>query len=139
MHKFLIKDAAGFERDFGAPVRAAEFAKRVIGRDAVLAVKGNDWLWMAADAVDYFRALEGDFEIANTAAAILDGARDRKADRQAASNARDLAKAGAEARRVRHVKFGEGVVVGEDAKAVTVLFAGQKKPLRMVPAMLETI
>lgn len=139
MHKFLIQNGVGTERDFGAPAKAAAFAKKFIGRDAVIARKGADFLWMAAGAVEYFRGIEGDFEVINTAVALLGGESDRMAAQQAASNAHFVAKAGAEARRVRHVKFGEGTVIGEDAKAVTVLFASQKKPLRMAAAMLETI
>lgn len=136
MHKFLIKDAAGFERDFGAPAAAAEFAKKVIGRDAVCAIKGNDVLWMAADQVEYFQAIAGGFEVVNSVASIRAAKSAQKDEAQAKSNAFFIAKAGETARRVSHVKFGLGTVTSEDEKVATVIFDGQKKPMRMAPAML---
>lgn len=62
--------------------------------------------------------------------------RAEKAARDESRTATAIEAAGPDARRVRHVKFGAGTVLSEDNKAVTVLFDGQKKPMRMVPAML---
>jgi len=51
----------------------------------------------------------------------------------------DAAKAKATGTRVRHAKFGEGDVIAEDDVSMTVLFGGQKKPLKMMRSFLTII
>ncbi|MCW5711287.1 hypothetical protein [Shinella sp.] len=54
--------------------------------------------------------------------------KEAKAAREEAQAAKDRT---TEGRRVAHVKFGEGTVIAEDEKSLTVMFDGQKKALRM--------
>lgn len=135
MHKFITADDI-VSRDFGSSKSAAPFAQKIIGRDAVVVRRENDETvyWMSATHAASFGG-----EVVNTAAALRDGHEADRAAAQEASNAFFVAKAGPAARRVNHVKFGEGTVVSEDAKAWTVIFTSQKKPIRVVPAALEVL
>lgn len=135
MHKFITADDI-ISRDFGSSKSAAPFAQKIIGRDAVVVRRENDETvyWMSATHAASF-----DGEVVNTAAALREGNEAARASAQEASNAFFIAKAGPQARRVSHIKFGEGTVVSEDAKAWTVIFTNQKKPIRVVPTALEVL
>lgn len=54
-----------------------------------------------------------------------------KAQKRAAKAAREEANRKIDGRRVTHSKFGEGTVIAEDEKSLTVMFDSQKKALRM--------
>ena len=129
MHKFLVKDGVGLERNWGSSTRAAKLAVKEVGKDAVCAVQGVDVLWMRPADADYFRSLVGDFKITNTASSVID-----HAEKQSVSSNQF---AGAE--RVRHAKLGEGSVIHRAEGRVLVQFDGQKKPTPVVPSFLETL
>lgn len=149
MQNYLTRDSIGIQKDFGNPVVAAKFARRIFRQPAeqiVLILDANDKLnnnWVLARDEAYFRAAlasEGKVLGASiSAATIIQNGRTAKVSAQASSNAYDLAKAGPVARRVRHAKFGEGTVTIESGEAVTVLFDNQKKPVRIVASFLQTI
>lgn len=63
----------------------------------------------------------------------------RKAHRVATVRAEALDSAGETARRVSHPKLGAGTVVAEDGTAVTVVFDGQKKPVRVAASFLTDL
>lgn len=101
---------------------------------------GNAFWFLTADTA---RAMEllADRAIGPVIAArtIKDNKKSAAAARVAARTAEAVTKAGPDARRVSHVKFGAGTVVSEDEKAVTVLFDGAKKPVRMVASFLTAL
>lgn len=80
---------------------------------------------------------ERDAEAALAAKVVKDAAarkvarkqdKEAKAAREEAQAVKDRA---VEGRRVIHVKFGEGTVISEDEKSLTVMFDSEKKALRM--------
>lgn len=140
MHKFLIKDAVGYERDFGNPSRAASFAQRTVGKRAVIAVSPDrkTSFWMLPEHAEYFAKLNGPFTVVNTASEILDNAKNQKATRDQSSKSAALASCGNK-RIGLHPKFGEGAITGETATAYTVVFPSQKKPLRIAKSAILII
>lgn len=108
------------------------------------AVPGNAFWFLASQQVEALALIVNENLSQNIGAvcparAIKENIKARRETNQANSNAYDLKKAGPEARRVRHAKFGEGTVVATTETAVTVLFDSQKKPLRLVPAAVQSI
>lgn len=139
MHKFLIKDGVGYERDFGAGShRAAAFAKKHVGPAAVVASSGKDYFWFLPDHEDHFSDLVGPFKIVSTAATMLSYKKERDATARRTRLA-DALNDSTDNRRARHPKFGEGTVTGEDARSYTVVFPNQSKPLRLIKSAIEII
>lgn len=137
MHKFFKANEIGAQRDFGSPAAAAAFAKRFIGRDAVCAWAGDDIIWFnPADQAEASAAVGASLEVVSSVATQRAAVKAKKEAAQSAHNEWALNKAGPDARRVSHIKFGAGTVISEDDKAVTVLFDNQKAPKRMVASML---
>lgn len=105
---------------------------------ADIARPGNAFWFVAADQTRALELIAGeDIGPVVSARVIKDNIENRKSANAAARNAYDLNKAGPDARRVLHTKFGAGTVISEDAKAVTVLFDGQKKVMRLVPSAIQ--
>ncbi|MFC5385213.1 hypothetical protein ACFPLB_04435 [Aquamicrobium segne] len=148
MQYFLIKDGVGDKRDFGNPATAASYARRVIrARKDQIVVARNvnniaDCYWMNINDEEYFREILGAEGVilgkTVSAATISDYKKDQKSARQAENNARALKNAGENARRVSHPKFGEGTVLKEGDRALTVLFDKMKKPVNILATAVET-
>jgi len=73
--------------------------------------------------------------------AYLKATKAQKKMEKAARDAQRLeeARASADGRKVRHPKFGEGEVIAENETTVTAIFAGQKKPLKLVKSFVQFI
>lgn len=146
MQTFIVANEIGTKIDLaGINEKTIKAAKRFFraGTDDIrlaadIARPGNAFWFHVADQD---RALEllGNEKLGPVVSArsLKDNEKAQKAASQAASNAYFVAKS--DGRRVRHVKFGEGTVLSEDEKAVSVLFDKQKKPVRMVASVLEAI
>lgn len=141
MHKFLIKDGQGFERDFGGgSTNAAAFARKVIGSTAVVSKIGKDTFWFNPEHKDYFSNLVGsELTILNTAQKILSAKKEAKKADETKNTETLMERAGESAYRVSHAKFGLGTVIKEDALVLVVVFDGQSKPRRIQPDFVERV
>ena len=141
MHKFLLKNEIGFNRDFGSPKSGAEFAKRVIGGDAVAFNCGNDTLWMMEEDKAYwqsqFTAPFGPRSFGTASEMLAKFAADAAAS--SAHSMRVFADRNATGKVVRHKKFGEGRVVREDDRLVEVQFPSQKRLQRIAHGHYEVV
>lgn len=139
MHRFLIKDGQGFERDFGAGSHnAAAFAKKNVGSSAVIALHGNDSYWMLPEHVEYFSRTIGKMKVVSTAVKMLAEKAEAKAtaDREYLNW---LTTNKTDGRKAKHKKFGLGDIVGESEEAFTIVFPGQKKELRVAKNFVDVV
>lgn len=141
MQHFLIKDGQGTSKDFGNSAKAAKFAEKFLAAPA-FAISfmttrrpegGHDVHWCLSDDVGYFTDLLAKEGLTVT---FVGKANEVIANHEASRPGTYVPEGSA---RCRHPKFGEGSIIREDERAAEVLFDGQKKSVRMVPAAIERI
>jgi len=131
-HHFMPRDGQGWTADRENMLKSYSEAKRAFGSAACLIAKGHNVYWCAADDADHFASILG-------AEGVEIIARHVSADIKA-TFAKKPARWSTDGRpKVRHPKFGEGVVIhGAGTDKLLVQF-GEDKPVRVAASFLENV